>query len=245
MNDDLEKMKYYLSILDKKVSKHLEIVPSNNIPALHISPDHDLKDLIPRIGKRQGDKEDRTVPRICVSSTLIGCLVGYAAAEYEFMNKLPKDKLPRGIKETWRGGWYIYQIPFEYGLRPDTKLVYDAPLSKEFWLVNYKANVKYIPNKVGKIFINKAERVYTGQGFNERYMYYIKVDDTIILEYNEKEDTSVTLKKGCYRLSLESDGGYDYKKDFTLEAITESEFENIRKETVSLLSFSDNPSIHW
>lgn len=242
---DLEMMQYYLAILDKNVSKNLEIVQSKDYPALHISSDPNLKQLIPRIGQRQGDMEDRTVPRVCVSSTLIGCLVGYAAAEYEFMNKLPKNKQPKGLKDTWRGGWYIYQIPYEYALKPNHKLVYDATLSKEFWLVNYKANVKYIPNKVGKIFINQAERIYTGSGYIEKYIYYLKVDENIILDYYEKKDVHVRLKKGCYRLTLEKDGGYDYRDDFNIESIPESEFEKIRKASVSLLNFPELLSDSW
>ena len=77
-----QQLEKYLESLSPDVKKNLKIVSTKDLGQdflLHISPDKLSKVIFtPRIGNRQGRTEDRTVPRITVSPTLLGCHNGYA-----------------------------------------------------------------------------------------------------------------------------------------------------------------------
>ena len=76
------------------------------------------KPYIPRIGERQGKTEDRTVPRVTVAPTLLGCIYGYAMVVISGM-------------DNNIAGYYIHSLPFEYCLKPTKKLVFDQELTNE------------------------------------------------------------------------------------------------------------------
>ena len=64
----------YMSSLSDKVVKNVEVIPrAKKGPLLHGSLKPITKPFEPRIGNTQAASEDRTVPRICTSVTLLGC----------------------------------------------------------------------------------------------------------------------------------------------------------------------------
>lgn len=182
-------MERYVDTLDPAVKDNVEIVtPKDFNPGgvMHISTDPNIKNFTPTISQRTANNENRSVPRISAAPTLSGAILGYQGLEHDY--ELPHDK------KEFRGGWYVYTLPFEYALKPNKKLVYDAVATEEVWLVPYQNDAWSVKSeRVGKLFLNeltirntKAER---------------SVSATIILEVSV--DATLTLAPG-----IDVSGGY-------------------------------------
>ncbi|EEL9315744.1 hypothetical protein DAT63_23095, partial [Salmonella enterica subsp. enterica serovar Enteritidis] len=102
-------------------------VPSKTLPfgLLHISTDTELKTMMPRIPQRTLRMEDGSFPRICVSSSLMGCIYGYSTAIKQYFSG--------GHLAHWLGGYVIYRVPFDIALRPHRTLLSDVDISDEHW----------------------------------------------------------------------------------------------------------------
>ena len=240
------------------IQKHTTIkTPDSKHPfALHISKDRNLKVMSPVIGFRQSPDEDRTVPRICVCDTIQDCITGYSAIEYDFEDNgpIPKYNSTSIHGVTFRGGWYIYRLDYEHALIPDTKLVYDAKSSGEYWLINYKKeNINYYPKKIGKFFMESSTRRYKDQyGVENTYVFYYRVDEDVW--FNDSQLFSID-NGGCYkvintRYIILDTSGKDHKPDknpvippkakIEITPISVSQFESARKLSASMLDYTNN-----
>ena len=158
----------------------------NNGYMFHIgTTDMSNKPYIPRIGDRQGKTEDRTVPRVTVAPTLLGCIYGYASMIVSGLdNKI--------------GGYYIHCLPFEFCLKPTKRLVYDQDLTNEHWLVRYnKQTTTYRASRIGRMVVGNIK-------FTPRPGRYADVVVEILVEVNEPlpyNETQV-LQPGHYLLEL-------------------------------------------
>lgn len=154
-----EEMEEWLIAASEKVRRNVAVVTPASLGQdylLHISSNTQLRKFVPMIGHRQSNMEDRTMPRICVCPTVLGCMIGYAKAEHDFNEGVADGKT------GWKGGWKIYAFPFDVALRPNKRLVYDADTSDEMWLTTYNRDTaEYIPEAAGKMFY-RAVRM-TGQ----------------------------------------------------------------------------------
>lgn len=148
----------FMSIQSDTVRSNTTIVSAEELGhdhLLHVSPDRMTRiPYSPMIGHRQAKTEDRTVPRVTVAPTILGCIYGYAIMSrdvfYANSNQDIADKFPPP-------GYYIHEIPFEYCLRPNKKLVYDADTSDEHWLVRYSSETKeYRATVAGKCFVERV-----------------------------------------------------------------------------------------
>lgn len=234
----------YLKTLSPVVQSNIDIVTSENIDQnylLHISIDSKIKQFIPRIGNRQGNKEDRTVARITAAPSLLGCLIGYAVSEYEFTNFVPDGKPENN---NYKGGYYIYEIPFQYALKPNNRLVYDATYSDEYWLTSYSPNTNvYTPVQIGKLFIQSINHVSKNGSLPDAYA-------TIFIEVLKEEGISfsknIFLKKGYYEingpLTVYFNKQHKWNKDgkFTVKEISSSDFNKVKDQSVSLLSIDNS-----
>lgn len=228
-NKDVEDIQYILSTLSEKVNKNTTIETPETLNQdflLHISKDKNIKKFIPVIGQRQADSEDRTVPRLTCSVNILGCLIGYAASESEFLN---------GHNKNFRGGYYIYKVPFKACLRPNNKLVYDASMSGEHWLISYNPETsEYKGEIIGKIFYTFIQ--FTGRDDKnpvEEMELCIEVDEEI--RFSEK----IVLTKGYWLISGPSPNqtkNFKVYKDFEVKEITKSEYMNYKSRTANLLS---------
>lgn len=244
-------MKDFISMQNDKIQKNCKIkVPDDNHPfAIHISKDHQLKEMSPYISRRQAFSEDRTVPRVCVADSLYGCMVGYAGiyGDYQYYHPMPKMNSRDNSGVIFRGGWYIYAIDYQEALKPNKSLVYDASDTGEYWLVNYQKDQKpYHPVNIGKFFIESHTRRYRDkQGTETTYVFYIKVDKDIFFDKN------TPLHAGCYKLTqvFLTTGKPEYNDkvksyEYSIEKVAEEIFEDTRKITCSMLDYQ-NPSRVW
>ena len=213
-----EQIDSYLKIQTNLVRRNATILSHKDLGQeymLHISHKNmEGEKYQPWIGARQGITEDRTVPRITVAPYLIGCIHGYAEALYSF------------IEQGNKGIFYIHKIPFTHCLKPTTRLVYDADLTDEHWLVRYnKETTFYYPKLVGKFIVSGVQLDPSGKTnkFNLNLVLDKITEEFLILpgvackqERSELEfpyDTctadilankSYRLKKSDSNLSLES-----------------------------------------
>lgn len=237
-------IKEFLDRQNSKVQKNCSIqVKNERVPfMLHISKNPSVKSFSPIIGFRQANSEDRTVPRICVGETLTGCMIGYSSMLYDFQNMDLRNKNDKNEQE-WRGGYYIYALDYEVALAPNKNLVYDAEMSGERWLVNYTKGTDVYPHrKIGKIFIKSitTERIENRKEIN--CDMYIQVHEDVWL------NSSTKLTKGEYHIKgpmPDQIKSYKSKNPYQIQAISKSEFEQVRKLTVSLLDFKDNKAFKW
>lgn len=198
---DIDLMQKMLSMKPDSVVKQLEIVTPNDIGSeymLHISTDTNIKKFTPYLPTSVGSTEDRTFPRICVSSSLLGCIMGIGALEHNFIDRFKwssKEEL-----KGYLGGYYIYGLKFNVGLRPTKKLVWDAEMTNELWLTSYSQDTaEYKPTVLGKFFI--ASMVYEGQGGNAPSMtmeLFIETTTDVPVKFDEHN----MCTKGYYRAHI-------------------------------------------
>lgn len=120
-----------------------------------------LKRFIPRLAERPGPKEDKTVPRVHVSDSVIGCVEGMNELVWHLMYGY--SGYGSNEKVEFKNGWYIYKIPFDYCLKPNVELVYDMDWSNEHWLVPYnKETKKYKGEIIAKLIVSEVK--YTNIG---------------------------------------------------------------------------------
>ena len=122
-------LKEWLSLQSPKVRNNATIV--EHARAYHISTDPKIKRFTPMIGNRMAKTEDRTVPRVCCNSNLVGCISGHAAT------------IDTSFDHWWANKtqvFYIYEMPFSEYIKPNAKLVYDAEDTGELWIVPNAAN---------------------------------------------------------------------------------------------------------
>ena len=226
-------IKKFLEICSQKVQDNIEIITPKDLGSdflLHISDNNKLKDCTPQIGNRQADSEDRTVPRVCVASSLIGCMIGHAASENYFLN----------VEHTkeYRGGYYIYAFDFEYALKPNSKLVYDSKKTNEHWLVTYnKDTITYTPKCIGKFFIQSITYIAKSGSIP------IPTDSILFIEVESKKpikfNNNIELSKGYWKIEgplFTTLRSLETTKPFTITEITKSEYNSVKISSADMLS---------
>lgn len=246
METDKELLEERLDTMSTRVQQNTVVVTPEDLGQdfmLHVSKDTNIRKFTPQLTLRGAPSENREVTRVCVSTSLLGCLVGYAAAESDFFTG--------GIKDSgFRGGFKIYAIPFKAALRPNAKLVYDAKHSDEFWLVTYnKETVEFIPETVGKAFYQSITYIARSglkpYGYGVLYLEITK-DDGIYYSKNHR------LEKGYWKVEgmvPQNSSLLDSDKDVKVISISKSEFQSAKSESAALLSYIEPhqlpPSHSW
>lgn len=166
-----------------------------NRPLYHVSMNPNIGSFTPKVSKRTINKEDRSVPRISTSTSLIGCLNGYQS--------MVSDMEGRETKK-FNGLFTVYDLPYQYALKPSKRLLADVDNSDEYWLVSWKKETySVLPRKVADFTIPKIETVYGNDGKDYTYHCFIKVlDGYLYLDHQRK------LSRGCYHVVL---NGYNFK----------------------------------
>lgn len=238
--NNLEQLEEKIKTFSDKVRKNVTIATPESLGVaelLHLSPDTKLGKMHPFIGMRQGDSEDRTVPRICVANSILGTIIGYSSTVYTFLHT--EDY------KDYKGGWTIYSMPFEYALKPNGYLVYDAAYSGEHWLITYnEETIYYKPRKVAKMFI--ASVTFYGRDgkypSSENTFYLEVLNDQ--LKFNSKRD----LTKGFYKVTGPTSAhvkNFNVDKDFEIVSVSKTEYEDAKLKTASLLSLPNATINKW
>jgi hypothetical protein len=233
MTNAEKNLKEWLDHSVDKVKNNVRVVTPEEVGQnffLHISTNTGIRKFVPTIGHRQADSENRTIPRICVAPSILGCLIGYSAIEYDFLSN----------QDDWKGGWKIYALPFEAALKPTSKLVYDSRHSDEHWLVAFnKETAEYIPETAGRIFyrsisyVARSGKVPAGEG-------------TLYIEITKPEGFPFSkqyfLTKGYWKIEGPCPDyvrNWEDDKLFKVTELSQSEFRAVKNESAALLGMTD------
>lgn len=236
---EYEDFKSYLELQNARVKSNISEVSAEKLGQsfmLHI--DNETPDAFtPRIGKSFSDDEDNTMPRITVSDTLLGCIIGY----YRFISDFLEAKEPKS------NGYYINMIPFDYCVKPTAKLVPYAEAANEYWLIGYsKQTLKYKPTTIGKIFVHSMEHILNDkQGQHDiRCTFFVEITEDVAIRFSKDKE----LKQGYYKVvgdlsdynSNNDNDGSDsiHHKDlklFNIRKISEDEYKSRKKLSATML----------
>lgn len=236
---ELDELKKILEMSSTKVRNNVKIVSDEDLGynyVHHIAKTR-MRHLVPNISKRAAPSEDNTLPRIHVSPTLKGCILGYAAIVHDTINFVPNKTVD---DDSWLGGYYVYTIPFKYMLKPNTKLVYDSDYTNEHWLITYnKDTVVYRPYAVDKM-------IFTGLTLEpiatEKSVLIISLAIEVQSDYGIRLDNKRYLTKGCYRFNYIQEHNFgkasnNYTDIFTDPvSISKAEFMELKNLRATMLS---------
>lgn len=228
---DLEELKEFLSLQNQNVRKNVSIRSKEDVGQdvmLHIdsvSPDY----FMPMMPRNAAMSEDNTLARVTVADSITGCILAYA--------RLVTDLIYRP-QSGYQNGYQINSLEFDYALKPNSSLVYDADDTDEYWLVGYnKKNLKFKPKQIGKMFPSEFRSIPNPRKRNNHE--YI----TVLMELSHKGDIKFNrkqkLKAGYYKIDIDatrmndSKGGKRLNLDdtdcFALQTITKEIFEAAKK----------------
>jgi hypothetical protein len=224
--EDFDAISQALNTLSEKARNNVTIVSKDDARTpymLHITKDKNPK-YIPRIGTKQASSEDRTVPRVTVADTIVGCILGYYL--------LPEEVFYS--EKDFHNGVYIRKIPFEYCLKPNNKLVYDHSATNEHWLIPYnRETTEYKSEKVGTIIISKIEIIPVSGKPPEKVMH---------LQLELKEDlwlSDITLLEAGYWevvYQITKTASYAGLRNLTSRKIDKSQYVGTKEKVAVLLS---------
>lgn len=243
-----EQLLKWLENVSEKVQRNVQVVTDEDINQsflLHISTNTNLRKFIPVIGRRQASSEDRTVPRVCVCPTLLGCMIGYAKIEADFHNNIPDGSKDN---EGYKGGWKIYAFPFLASLRPNKKLVFDADRSDEHWLTSYSPDTaEYIPETAGKFFFRSIQMVAR----NNKLPYgemdaFLEITRDSGIHFSPRH----YLEKGYYRITgplPQNVSDWNDDAEYRVSTLTRDEYLAVKRSCADMLSLPANPPefLNW
>jgi len=240
-NQDLIDINDWMMIQNKNVQENSTIMSHVDVGfkcLLHIDKNVP-NEFVPILSRSAAPSENNTCARVAVADTIMGCIIGYCRVLGDSIFYNPKDK----AKDKFRGGYEISEIPFEYCVKPNRKLVYDAERTGEKWLVSYnKKTLTYKPNKIGKLFVSTI--VYTnksGQVPRLTYTFYIQHNKDGGIMFND----TVLLVPGHYKAEWSYDkfecATYKDHKDTIVTPCSAGEYEAMKQKTAALLSYTDKP----
>lgn len=218
---DVEKqdiIKYLSALLGDDVSElTLFSAGEVNRPLYHVSMNPNVKIFSPKVSSRTLSSEDRSVPRVSTSTSLVGCLNGYQSMFTDMAGRERKN---------FTGLYTVYELPYQYAVKPSKKLLSDVESSDEYWLVSWKKETYSIkPNTVCEFTIPQVQTTYGSDGEDQRVTMFLKVlGESLYLTHDIK------LVKGYYEITLRN---YDY--DYPLEnnnkievrEITENDYNKV------------------
>jgi hypothetical protein len=234
---DVEELKKRLGFYTKNIENNTTIVTPDDLGynfLYHISF-KPFKELVPNISRRSALSEDNTVPRVHVSDTIGNCILGHSSIGYVGANtKIVSTK--KGKKEdSYLGGFYIHQIPFRASLKPNEKLVFDAKVTNEHWLVTYNEMTRVFPAlNIGKGIVKEVKYLPRANKYPEEII-------TLVIEYTGLDkliiSKDIAVKKGYWEVSLNNTTG----KVNSCGAITKHEFLSTKQRSAAMLSIDEEP----
>lgn len=170
------------------------MTPITGVDFLHISTNTNLKTMIPRIGERQLKDEDRSIPRICGCSDLVGCIYGHSAVYHNVNDGMYSDSVDEAAP-----CYQIYRCNIEEFVRPSKKLVPDVTMTKEIWVVPYSPeSVNVTPEKVGMLLPYSSIKTIT-MGRQTIVNHFI-LNARVRITFDGKE-----IEPGYYKFTIKGD----------------------------------------
>lgn len=226
--DELQQLGAYVAGFSPVVQKNVTLVEPR--PLMHISINAKISKFVPALSRRTAKVEDRSVPRVSVAPTVVGCLAGYMAdlSDFEY-----------GPDKEYKGGWYIYSFQGHPSLRPQPKILYDADITDEHWLVPFRPDLWVYPADIaGKFFYSKLS-----MRWENKVLFY---DTDLVFEVYPgrtiQADTDVLLSEGFWALSA-TRGKLGSARN--VRRIKAGEYAELKGLTATLLAYEEPASAQW
>lgn len=206
-------------------------------PLYHISKDTDIKVFTPTITRRTLEKENKTVSRISTCPTLVGCLMGYQSHDYDFVERYTTKSIDGKRKVPFKGGYSVYNIPYEYCIEPSRSLLPDQNVTNEHWLCTYSPQTReYSSVQIAKFFFQRISHfVVPGE---KKAVLEVESYLEVFTDQNFKINDTITVPSGYYKVKLV---GLNTAKQvnkvvITVVPVTKAEYTNSKRLVASLLS---------
>lgn len=239
---ELKDLEEYLEIQNPKVIKHVTVIEAGKLGQsfmLHIDKETP-KYFEPRIGKSFSDDEDNTLPRITVSDSVLGCIIGYYRFLKDFLE--PDDETSTGYD--------INLLDFTYCVKPSDELVPYASAANEYWLIGYnKEHLRYTPRTIGKLFIQSVEHVAARNGHDIKCVFYVEIQED---DWDIPFSKNKKLRRGYYRITgdlsdynsnNDNDGSdslhHDDLKLFDIKKIHKDDYRKTKRASIVMLDTSN------
>lgn len=206
----------------------------------------------PRMPRSAYSNENQDVPRISMSSSLMGCMLGYGRWYYDA--GLGTSKAQSKDNEGYKGGYIIQSLPFNYAIIPTKDDIWEVPYTDEVWLVNYNLSTsQYIPTIIGKMFIRSIKLTMNqGRAPDGNVTIYVEHDyDGLPFIRNKAYPAGYYKIETNYKSNKELRTGIDIvgndincydEKQYTITAISKEEYLNEKRYTAHLLSMPPIPT---
>lgn len=192
--------------------------------------------FVPMMPRSATSTENNTTARITVAPSLLGCIIGYARLEVDFLEGTDKD----AVKRTgFKGGYEICKLEFKHCLAPNKQLVFDAEHSNEHWLVSYnKQTVDYYPVNVGKMFASGIN--YTAVNSQEPKVtidFYLDIKSTKSIKFNNTLDLDTGYYKCSIAFDRKNNRGSVSDSECTVTTVTGLDYNKAKQLNAAMLNY--------
>lgn len=205
----------------------------------HMSLDGNIKKFTPYVTRRAHSEENISVPRISTATSILGCFVGY-------LSSITDIQWPDWKSKKFKNGWYLYDLPYEYCLKPNKKMLFDTEYSDEHWLITYSpATREYKGNIVAKMFYSEIITLPINGKVprnNVKLVVENLGDDPIVF------GKDMSIGKGCWMISgplPEQHGDWSDVKPYVVEQISYGEYAKLKGMTADMLSLEQPSTFKW
>lgn len=242
INEDFAAISQWHALQSKKVQTNAKVIgPSDATQSFMLHIDKTMpKKFIPMMPRSAAPSENNTSARITVAPTLIGCVIGYARMLDDFWYS---KAMSAAKTDRFKGGYDICMIPYTHCLRPNEKLVFDAPQSDEHWLVPYsKQTLEYVPTLVGKVFLSEIHiRAVCGKSPINTFTLFIECS----LDGGFMFSPGIHLARGWHKAEVtwkdRSAGDCRRAEDFKVISISQADYAAAKKLSADMLSLNEPP----
>lgn len=233
-------IKQWLDLQPTNIRKGVEFVSAEEAgPMYHMSLDGEIKKFTPYVTRRAAQKENISVPRVSVAPSIMGCFIGYVAAWGDIT-------WPNYDGKRHKNGWYLYDIPYEYAIKPNKKQLFDVEQSNEHWLVTYSPQTReYKGNIIAKMFYAEL-KMLPQTGKDPQYMVKLLID--VQREGGVLFGGDKVLDKGYWMIdgpSPEVHGQWEDIKPYTVNKIGYGEYAKLKGLSADMLSLNPPPAFKW
>ena len=145
------------------------------------------------------------------------------------------------------GGWYLYAFDkYDWALKPTKKLVFDAPITEEHWLVSYSADTRaYMPVQMAKMFVKSVTMsTRSGERSKARVDLCIEINGDYRLPVTSERDSAgnylQVLTPGYWTVSfnhIQYRVTADDKLDVELTSMTKAQYLKAKGVSADLLNY--------
>ncbi len=232
-----EAIEQWLSLQPTNIRKGIRFDSAETVgPLYHMSLDGNIPAFIPFVTRRASSKENISIPRVSVAPTIAGCFIGYMGSWADISHPDVKNK-------KHKNGWYLYQIPYEYCITPDTKLLFDQKNSDERWLVTYSPETRKYPAEIVAKMFYASMTIVPKTGDYPEYRARLLIE--VLAGHSVKLGGDRTLEAGSWSVEgivLEDHNKWHDLSKYDIRPISYGEYAKHKGLSADMLSRNPPPA---